>query len=94
MEVEKYMFVMRNKIMTRLSQSCLVIEASLDSGSLITARYALEANRDVYVVVGNIFSESSVGCNELAKQGAGIVNSLEDFREVLGLSNGQICIGF
>ena len=94
MEVEKYMFVMRNRIVAGLSQSCLVIEASLDSGSLITARYALEANKDVYVVVGNIFSESSVGCNELAKQGAGIVNSLEDFREVLGLSNGQICIGF
>ncbi len=92
--VEKYMFVMRNRIVAGLSQSCVVIEAGLDSGSLITARYALEANRDVYVVVGNIFSESSVGCNELAKQGAGIINSLEDFKEVLGLSNGQICIGF
>lgn len=92
--VEKYMFVMRNRIVAGLSKSCLVIEAGLDSGSLITARYALEANRDVYVVVGNIFSESSVGCNELAKQGAGIINSLEDFKEVLGLSNGQICIGF
>ncbi len=77
--IQKYMFVLRNRIIAGLSMDCVVIQAGLHSGSLITAKYALENNRNVYVVPGSIYSPVSAGCNELAKQGAELLCGLDDF---------------
>jgi DNA processing protein len=86
----KKMFVLRNRLLAGISQSTLVVEAGIKSGSLITAGLALDYNRDVYIIPGNINNKMSQGCNTLAKQGAGIVTSLDDFKEIFGVQNSQI----
>ncbi len=82
----KWTFPSRNRIMAALSDVVLVIEAQEKSGTLITARQALELGRDIGVVPGNIFSENSKGTNELARVGAHIITSREDLFDVLHLS--------
>ena len=67
-----------------MSQGALIIEAKIKSGSLITARLALESNRDVFAVPGPITSDVSEGPNELIKQGAIPVTKPEDILEVFG----------
>ena len=86
------MFVLRNRLLAGISDTTLVIEAGLNSGSLITAGLALEYNRDVYVIPGDIKNNMSQGCNTLARQGAEIVTSLDDFKEIFGVQNEQIKI--
>ena len=83
----KQNFIARNRIVAGLSNALLIIEATDKSGTLHTARFALEQGRDVLVVPGNITSPNSVGCNQLIKSGATPVTSVDDILFALGAKN-------
>ncbi|KUK67414.1 MAG: Smf protein [candidate division WS6 bacterium 36_33] len=88
--LRKEMFVLRNRLLAGISPLTIVIQAGQNSGSLITANLALNYNRELCVVPGDINREVSKGCNSLAKQGAGIITSFEDLKEQLGIINNQL----
>ncbi len=83
----KQNFVARNRLVAGLAQALLITEAAEKSGSLHTARFALEQGKDVLAVPGNITSATSVGTNNLLKSGAAPVTSYIDVLHVLGLED-------
>jgi len=78
LSASKWTFLERNRLIAGLADALLVVEATQKSGCMSTVEAALEIGKEVYVVPGSIFSYTSMGANELIKQGAHLVNCVDD----------------
>ena len=85
MPAESWTFPQRNRIIAGLSGATIVVEAPEKSGALITARFALDFNRDVGAVPGEIISIHSIGTNQLLRDGAALIRSVADIAQLIGM---------
>ena len=84
MEAFPHNFPARNRIIAGLSSACLVVQAAKKSGASITAEFALEQGRSVFAVPGSVFDPLHEGCHALIKEGATLINSVDDLLDQLG----------
>jgi len=92
-DANKGTFPQRNRIISGLSEALVVVEAGMESGSLITAKFASEQGRTVYTVPGNINSGSSIGCNLLIRDGAVPLVIIDDLLRDIGAASGRMNTG-
>lgn len=85
----KHHFIERNRLVSGLSRGAIIIEAPRASGSLATARFALEQNREVFVIPGTITHPNYAGSNELIKSGAALITGIDDVLLALNLAPGD-----
>lgn len=79
-------FLNRNRVVSGLSSATIVIQATLKSGSLVTAKHSIEQGKDVYVIPGDIDNKRYEGSNRLIQQGAQLITGLDNLMQHLGLS--------